>query len=85
MKKAIVSVIGKDKKGIIAGVTDILFKMDINVADITQTVMQDYFTMIMLVELDDGVDFSKVKESLAKSKSMCIPENTIFIIVPFLS
>ena len=66
MKKAIVSVIGKDKKGIIAGVTDILFKMDINVADITQTVMQDYFTMIMLVELDDGVDFSAVKESLAK-------------------
>ena len=66
MKKAIVSVIGKDKKGIIAGVTDILFKMDINVADITQTVMQDYFTMIMLVELDDGVDFSTVKESLAK-------------------
>ena len=66
MKKAIVSVIGKDKKGIIAGVTDILYKMDINVADITQTVMQDYFTMIMLVELGDAVDFSIVKESLAK-------------------
>ncbi|MBQ8196981.1 MAG: ACT domain-containing protein [Clostridia bacterium] len=66
MKKAIVSVIGKDKKGIIAGVTDILFKMDINVADITQTIMQDYFTMIMLVELADSVDFSLVKESLAK-------------------
>lgn len=66
MKKAIVSVIGKDKKGIIAGVTDILFKMDINVADITQTIMQDYFTMIMLVELADSVDFSLVKERLAK-------------------
>ena len=66
MKKAIVSVIGKDKKGIIAGVTDILFKMDINVADITQTIMQDYFTMIMLVELADSIDFSLVKESLAK-------------------
>ena len=66
MKKAIVSVIGKDKKGIIAGVTDILFKMDINVADITQTIMQDYFTMIMLVEIDEDADFSVIKDALAK-------------------
>ena len=66
MKKAIVSVIGKDKKGIIAGVTDILFKMDINVADITQTIMQDYFTMIMLVEINEDADFSVIKNALAK-------------------
>ena len=67
MKKAIVSVIGKDKKGIIAGVTDILFKMDINVADITQTIMQDYFTMIMLVEINEDADFSVIKNALAKT------------------
>ncbi len=66
MKKAIVSVIGKDKKGIIAGVTNALFQMNINIEDITQTIMQDYFTMIMLVELEENIDFSSVSEKLAE-------------------
>ena len=47
--KAIVSVIGKDKKGIIAKVSNALYQMDINIEDISQTIMQDYFTMIMAV------------------------------------
>lgn len=46
--KAVISVIGKDKKGIIASVSNLLYKMDINIEDISQTIMQDYFTMIML-------------------------------------
>ena len=64
MKKAVVSVIGKDKKGIIAGVTKELFDLNINIADITQTIMQEYFTMIMLVELDENADFSYIVERL---------------------
>ena len=48
--KAIVTVIGKDRIGIIAKVSSILSKQGINVLDISQTVLQGYFTMIMLVD-----------------------------------
>ena len=51
--KAIVSVFAKDAKGIIAYVTGVLAAQEINVLDISQTLMQEYFTMIMLVDLAD--------------------------------
>ena len=54
MKKAIVSVIGTDKKGIIAKVIGLLFDLGVNVEDISQTIMQKYFTMIMLVDLSEA-------------------------------
>jgi len=50
-KKAVVSVIGKDQVGIIAKVTGILAAYEINVLDISQTTLQDFFTMMMLVDL----------------------------------
>lgn len=49
--KAIVSVIGKDKTGIIAAVSTALYVLGINIEDISQTIMQQYFTMIMLVDI----------------------------------
>ncbi len=49
--KAIVTVVGKDKKGIIAKVSTALYENDVNILDISQTIMQDMFTMIMLVDL----------------------------------
>ena len=48
--KAIVTVVGKDQVGIIAGVCNTLADHNINVLDISQTIMQEYFTMIMLVD-----------------------------------
>lgn len=51
--KAIVSVIGKDTKGIIARVSTLLFNENVNIEDISQTIMQDYFTMIMMVEISN--------------------------------
>ena len=51
--KAIVTVVGKDKKGIIAKVSNALFENDVNIADISQTIMQDMFTMIMMIEFDE--------------------------------
>ena len=48
--KAIVTVIGKDRVGIIADVSRILAERGVNVLDISQTVLQEYFTMIMLVD-----------------------------------
>ena len=51
--KAIVSVFARDSKGIIAYVTALLAEKDINVLDISQTLLQEYFAMIMLVDLTD--------------------------------
>ena len=48
--RAIVTVIGKDHVGIIADVTALLAQYGVNVLDISQTVLQEYFTMIMLVD-----------------------------------
>ena len=51
--KAIVSVFARDSKGITAYVTTLLAEQDINILDISQTLMQEYFAMIMLVDLSD--------------------------------
>ena len=48
--KAIVTVIGKDRVGITAAVCALLAQYNINILDISQTVLQDYFTMVMLVD-----------------------------------
>lgn len=48
--RAIVTVIGRDRVGIIADVCTLLAKYGVNVLDISQTILQEYFTMIMLVD-----------------------------------
>ena len=64
--KAIVTVIGKDQVGIIAAVCALLSEKNVNVMDISQTVMQEYFTMIMLVDASAAtVPFAQLKEELA--------------------
>ena len=50
--KAVITVLGKDRVGIIAGISAVLAEQSVNILDISQTILQDYFTMIMLVELD---------------------------------
>ena len=49
--RAIVTVIGKDHVGIIADVTALLAQYGVNVLDISQTIMEGYFTMMMVVDL----------------------------------
>ena len=51
--KAIVTVIGKDTVGIIAAVCALLAQHQVNVLDISQTILQDYFTMVMMVDLTE--------------------------------
>lgn len=64
--RAVVTVIGKDRVGIIAGVSNILAKYNINILDITQTIMQDIFTMIMLVDISQmDINFTELSEKLA--------------------
>ncbi len=67
--KAIVTVLGKDKVGIIAKVSGELAKLGVNVEDISQTIMQDYFVMIMMVEVpkDEKIaDISPRLDALGK-------------------
>ena len=70
--KAIITVIGKDKSGIIASVCTLLAERKINILDISQTVMEGFFTMTMLVDLTESTeDFAKVSDALnAKGEEM---------------
>ena len=52
--KAVVTVVGKDRVGIIAKVSALLCENNINILDISQTIMQNTFTMIMLVNLENS-------------------------------
>ena len=51
--KAILTVIGKDKVGIIAGISNKLSKLKINILDVNQTILDGYFTMIMMLDLKE--------------------------------
>ena len=62
--KAIVTVIGKDKPGIIAKISAFLAERSVNIEDISQTVMQDYFAMMMMVEVPNGSDVAKITANL---------------------
>ncbi len=63
--KAILTVIGKDRIGIIAAVSQVLAESNINILDISQTIMQGFFTMIMLVDISQmSLSFSEISEKL---------------------
>ena len=64
--RAIVTVIGRDQVGIIAAVCALLSGKNVNVLDISQTVLQADFTMIMLVDASQAtVPFAQLKDELA--------------------
>lgn len=63
--KAIITVIGKDQVGIMYGVSGVLQRLGVNIEDVTQTIMQEYFTMLMLVRIDEAkAGFREVREAL---------------------
>ena len=63
--RAIVTVIGKDQVGIIAAICAKLSDHGVNVLDISQTVLQEYFTMIMLVDASQSdLPFAQLAEAL---------------------
>ena len=70
--RAIVTVIGEDQVGIIAGVATILADNGANILDISQSIMQEFFVMIMMVDLAKAkVSFDELKAALnAKGSAM---------------
>ena len=74
--RAIVTVIGKDQVGIIAHVCALLSGQGVNVLDISQTILQEYFTMIMLVDVSQAkvpfADLVKELEEDGKAQGLVI-------------
>lgn len=65
--KGIITVVGKDKVGIIAKVCTYLAEANINILDISQTILQGYFNMIMVVDINkDSKSIELVSDELTK-------------------
>lgn len=70
--KAVVTVIGHDEVGIIAAVSGYLAENSVNILDISQTIMADIFTMIMMVDIKNAnVPFAELAEGLSKVGEKC--------------
>lgn len=70
--RAVISVVGKDRPGILAYVATNCAERNINIEDVTQKVLEDLFTMIMIVEIpEDAENFHKVAEEI---ESLGAPE-----------
>jgi len=71
--KAVITVVGKDRTGIIARVSNYLADQGVNILDISQTIMQELFTMIMLVDTQNSeigiealsADLNKIGEEMS--------------------
>ena len=59
--KAIITVVGKDKSGIVAGVSGKIAELGLNIDDISQTVLDEYFTMMAVVSSDKKQDFTYLR------------------------
>ena len=65
MKKTIITVVGKDTVGIIAGVCSYLAENNVNILDISQTIVQEYFNMMMIVDVANlKKDFKEVCDEM---------------------
>lgn len=63
--KAVITVIGKDSVGILAKVSEACSKADVNIVEVTRSVLQDMFAMIMLVEIDkSNIGFEQLRTNL---------------------
>lgn len=63
--KAVLTVIGRDKVGIIYRVSELLAKNNVNILDISQTILDGYFTMIMIVDIANvEATFADIQQKL---------------------
>ncbi|MGT2711871.1 ACT domain-containing protein [Streptococcus oriscaviae] len=62
--KAIITVVGKDKTGIVAGVATKVSELGLNIDDISQTVLDEYFTMMAVVSSEEKKDFTLLRSEL---------------------
>jgi ACT domain-containing protein len=68
--RAIITVIGHDRVGIIAEISTFLYRANVNILDITQTILQGFFTMIMVVDLSGcTLDMKQLRAELAAEEA----------------
>ena len=66
-KRIIITVLGHDRVGIIAGISAILADRHINILDINQTILQGFFTMVMVADITDStIDIAQLREVLSR-------------------
>lgn len=74
--RAIVTVLGKDRVGIMSMVCSLLAEHNVNILDISQTILQDYFTMVMLVDAGESdmpfADLAALLEREGKQRDLSI-------------
>ena len=74
--KAVITVIGKDMVGILAKVSTTCAESNANVIEVTQTVLQEYFCMIMLIDISQmNCDFDELKQRLSSH----VPTMTVHV------
>lgn len=68
MEKIIITVVGKDSVGIIAAICNTLSEHSVNILDISQTIVQDFFNMMMIADMQKSdIGFEKLQELLKKA------------------
>ena len=64
---AIITVMGKDRPGLVAGISRVLAEHQVNIEDISQTILQDMFSMILIVDISScDISFESLQEALTQ-------------------
>lgn len=64
--RVVITVLGKNRPGIVAGVTGVLSEANVDIRDITQSIIEDIFTMTLLADITEAnLDFTQLQEALA--------------------
>ncbi len=73
-KRVIITVLGKDRVGIISGISTICAENSVNILDLSQTILQGFFTMVMVVDISNAkISFGELKERLeAKGQELSL-------------
>ena len=65
-ERIVITVLGKNRPGIVAGVTRVLSEANVDIRDITQSIVEDIFTMTLIADISDSAfDFTRLQEELA--------------------
>ena len=74
--RAVITVVGKDTVGILAKVSTLCAERNVNIVDVTQTVLDDLFCMIMLCEIDklmgNFADFADAAKNIGKAQGLSV-------------
>jgi len=88
--RIVITVLGKNRPGIVAGVTRVLGEANVDIRDITQSIIEDIFTMTMLADTAESkLDFAELQKALAEAGELSgvnvsIQREDVFNLIPRL-